>query len=59
MCSSTCAIAAELLKNQGGVRTVVMGGLPRKQPMQGVAGTKGAQSFRLDDIQGRMQIIYQ
>lgn len=58
MCSSTCTIASELLKNQGGVRTIAVGGQPKFAPMQGVAGTKGAQNFGWDDIQVRMQIIY-
>ncbi|PVH95380.1 hypothetical protein DM02DRAFT_537479 [Periconia macrospinosa] len=58
MCSSTCTIASELLKNQGGVRTIVVGGQPKFAPMQGIAGTKGAQNFGWDDIQVRMQIIY-
>jgi hypothetical protein len=58
MCSSTCAIAAELLKNQGGVRTIALGGRPQPGPMQGVAGTKGAQVFSWDDIQLRMQAAF-
>lgn len=58
MCSSTCAIASELLKNQGAVRTIVIGGRPQPGPMQGVGGTKGAQVFSWDDIQLRMQATY-
>jgi hypothetical protein len=58
MCSSTCAIAAELLKNQGAVRTIAIGGRPQTGPMQGVGGTKGAQVFSWDDIQVRMQAVY-
>jgi len=58
MCSSTCAIVSELLKNQGGVRTIVIGGQPKFAPMQGVGGTKGAQVFAYDDIQFRSQLIY-
>ncbi|KAJ8110887.1 hypothetical protein OPT61_g6385 [Boeremia exigua] len=58
MCSSTCAIAAELLKNQGAVRTIAVGGRPQEGPMQGVGGTKGAQVFSWDDIQLRMQAAY-
>jgi hypothetical protein len=58
MCSSTCAIAAELLKNQGAVRTIAIGGRPQPGPMQGVGGTKGAQVFSWDDIQVRMQAVY-
>ncbi|KAH6637724.1 hypothetical protein C7974DRAFT_355539 [Boeremia exigua] len=58
MCSSTCAIAAELLKNQGAVRTIAVGGRPQEGPMQGIGGTKGAQVFSWDDIQLRMQATY-
>lgn len=58
MCSSTCAIAAELLKNQGAVRTIAIGGRPQQGPMQGVGGTKGAQVFSWDDIQIRLQAVY-
>jgi hypothetical protein len=58
MCSSTCAIASELLKDQGDVRTIAVGGRPQEGPMQGVGGTKGAQVFSWDDIQLRMQATY-
>ena len=58
MCSSTCAIVSELLKNQGGVRTIAIGGQPKFGPMQGIGGTKGAQSFSYDDVQIRAQIAY-
>jgi hypothetical protein len=58
MCSSTCAIVSELLKNQGAVRTIAIGGRPQTGPMQGVGGTKGAQVFSWDDIQVRMQAVY-
>ncbi|KAI4634608.1 hypothetical protein J4E83_001927 [Alternaria metachromatica] len=58
MCSSTCAIISELLKNQGAVRTIAVGGRPQLGPMQGVGGTKGAQVFAWDDIQVRMQSVY-
>ncbi|KAF2797233.1 hypothetical protein K505DRAFT_269916 [Melanomma pulvis-pyrius CBS 109.77] len=58
MCSSTCTIVAELLKNQGGVRTIAIGGQPKFGPMQGIGGTKGAQSFEWDDVQTRTQVIY-
>ncbi|KAF1828840.1 hypothetical protein BDW02DRAFT_593007 [Decorospora gaudefroyi] len=58
MCSSTCALAAELLKNQGAVRTIALGGRPQPGPMQGIGGTKGAQVFSWDDIQLRMQATF-
>ncbi|KAF1970425.1 hypothetical protein BU23DRAFT_511669 [Bimuria novae-zelandiae CBS 107.79] len=58
MCSSTCTLVSELLKNQGGVRTIAVGGQPKFGPMQGLGGTKGAQSFAYNDIQIRMRIAY-
>lgn len=58
MCSSTCAIISELLKSQGAVRTIAIGGRPQPGPMQGVGGTKGAQVFSWEDIQVRMQAVY-
>ncbi|KAH7137927.1 hypothetical protein B0J11DRAFT_115 [Dendryphion nanum] len=58
MCSSTCTIVSELLKNQAGVRTIAIGGQPKFGPMQGIGGTKGAQSFNYDDVQIRAQIAY-
>ncbi|KAE8831204.1 hypothetical protein HRS9122_08794 [Pyrenophora teres f. teres] len=58
MCSSTCALASELLKNQGAVRTIAVGGRPQPGPMQGVGGTKGAQVFAWDDISVRLQTLF-
>tara|TARA_R110002060_G_scaffold27016_2_gene36699 strand:+ start:4202 stop:5356 length:1155 start_codon:yes stop_codon:yes gene_type:complete len=46
-CGSTCAIFAEFMKIQGGVRSIAMGGRPQNGPMQGIGGTKGyVPSFR-------------
>ncbi|KAF2002471.1 hypothetical protein P154DRAFT_520938 [Amniculicola lignicola CBS 123094] len=42
-CSSTCSIFSELMKEQGHVKTIAIGGRPRNEPMQGIGGTKGAQ----------------
>ncbi|KAF2280549.1 uncharacterized protein EI97DRAFT_439551 [Westerdykella ornata] len=42
-CGSTCALFAEQAKMQGKVQQVVVGGLPETGPMEGVAGSKGAQ----------------
>ncbi|KAF2724234.1 hypothetical protein K431DRAFT_218178 [Polychaeton citri CBS 116435] len=41
-CASTCTIFAELMKNQAGVKQVVVGGRKQTGPMQGVGGVKGA-----------------
>ncbi|KFY08290.1 hypothetical protein V492_06364, partial [Pseudogymnoascus sp. VKM F-4246] len=40
-CASTCAAFSDLMRRQGGVRSVVLGGRPAFGPMQGVGGTKG------------------
>jgi hypothetical protein len=41
LCGSTCAIFSELMKSQGGVRSIAHGGRPQYAAMQGVAGSKG------------------
>lgn len=43
VCASTCTIASEMLRIQGGVKSVAMGGRPQAGPIQGVGGVKGAQ----------------
>lgn len=43
VCASTCTLASEMLRLQGGVRSVAMGGRPQVGPIQGVGGVKGAQ----------------
>ncbi|KFY39271.1 hypothetical protein V494_04057 [Pseudogymnoascus sp. VKM F-4513 (FW-928)] len=40
-CASTCAAFSDLMRRQGGVRSIVLGGRPAFGPMQGVGGTKG------------------
>lgn len=40
-CASTCAVFSDLMRRQGGVKSYVLGGLPRYGPMQAVGGTKG------------------
>ena len=41
-CGSTCALFAEFMKTQVGIRTIAFGGRSQHGPMQGVGGTKGA-----------------
>lgn len=43
VCASTCTIASEMLRIQGGVKSVAMGGRPQAGPIQGVGGVKGSQ----------------
>lgn len=45
ICASTCAVFSELMKTQGGVRSIAVGGRPQYNPMQGVGGTKGYSSY--------------
>jgi hypothetical protein len=40
-CASTCAVFSDLMRRQGGVRSIVLGGRPQYGPMQAVGGTKG------------------
>lgn len=43
LCGSTCAIFAELMREQGQVQTIMIGGRPVNEPMQGVGDSKGIQ----------------
>ena len=49
-CGSTCAIFAELMREQGRVQTIAIGGRPVNGPMQGVGGSKGSQVLRFDGL---------
>jgi hypothetical protein len=49
-CASTCTLFSEFMKDQGGVKSIAMGGRPNTNPIQGVGGVKGAQSVGFADI---------
>ncbi|KAJ6787091.1 hypothetical protein PWT90_10495 [Aphanocladium album] len=49
-CASTCTLASEMLRIQGGVKSVTFGGRPVAGSMQGVGGVKGAQVLSFQDI---------
>ncbi|KAL7930666.1 hypothetical protein V8C35DRAFT_324143 [Trichoderma chlorosporum] len=49
-CASTCTLASEFLRINGGVKSVAFGGRPKNGPMQGVGGVKGSQVYQLSDI---------
>ncbi|OAA67930.1 peptidase s41 family protein [Niveomyces insectorum RCEF 264] len=49
-CASTCSVASEMLRLQGGVRSVALGGRPQRGPIQGVGGVKGAQNVMFADV---------
>ncbi|KAF2734899.1 hypothetical protein EJ04DRAFT_227977 [Polyplosphaeria fusca] len=50
-CGSTCAIFAELMREQGQVQTIAFGGRPVNAPMQGVGGSKGSQVLTFSFIE--------
>ncbi|CEJ87193.1 hypothetical protein VHEMI04334 [[Torrubiella] hemipterigena] len=49
-CASTCTLASEMLRIQGGVKSIAVGGRPNTRGMQGVGGTKGSQALDIADI---------
>ncbi|KAJ6443595.1 pyridine nucleotide-disulfide oxidoreductase family protein [Purpureocillium lavendulum] len=50
VCASTCTLASEMLRIQGGVKSVAFGGRPKEGPIQGVGGVKGSQVLQYADI---------
>lgn len=54
-CASTCTLFAEMMRIQGGVKTIAMGGRPKAGPIQGVGGIKGAEILGWADIYGNAQ----
>lgn len=50
VCASTCAIFSEFMRLEAGVRSVAMGGRPNKEVIQGIGGTKGANSYSFESI---------
>ena len=49
-CGSTCAIFAELLKTQGGVKSIAVGGRKQYGPQQPVGGSKGSNDQDLEAL---------
>ncbi|KAL1592023.1 hypothetical protein SLS60_011615 [Paraconiothyrium brasiliense] len=58
-CGSTCSIFSELMKTQGRVQQVAIGGRPNTGPMQGVGGTKGAQVYPITLIRDTLSAYAQ
>ncbi|KAI4651155.1 uncharacterized protein J4E79_009354 [Alternaria viburni] len=54
-CASTCTIFSELMKQQGGVKTIAMGGRSNKNPIQAIGGVKGVNNFAFGYIQQTVQ----
>ena len=49
-CASTCALVAEELRTEMGVRQIVVGGRPQPGPMQGVGNVKGGEVWDAETI---------
>lgn len=49
-CTSTCATFSDLLREQAGIKSVVVGGRPQYAPMQAVGGTRGMEVYDLGSI---------
>ncbi|KAL5405541.1 hypothetical protein PMIN06_002127 [Paraphaeosphaeria minitans] len=45
LCTSACAVFVELMAEQAGVKTVVVGGRPATGPMQTASGSRGARLY--------------
>ncbi|KAF2264308.1 hypothetical protein CC78DRAFT_427262, partial [Lojkania enalia] len=50
LCGSTCAIFSQLLREQGHVQSIVVGGRPVPAPMQAVGGTRGSQVLDMGSL---------
>ncbi|KAL2061185.1 hypothetical protein VTL71DRAFT_7458 [Oculimacula yallundae] len=48
VCASTCSMFVEMMHNEAGVKTVVVGGIPAYGPMQAVGQTRGVRSYGID-----------
>ena len=59
ICQSSCALFVEMMHHEAGVATVVVGGRPNIGPQQAVAGTRGAQSYTVIDLDIDMFIAVQ
>ncbi|KAI9687704.1 MAG: hypothetical protein M1822_001783 [Bathelium mastoideum] len=57
VCASSCSIFTEFMTRQAGVKTVVIGGRPRRQHIQAIGGTKGAQAETFDTLRDVSQEI--
>ncbi|EFQ34011.1 uncharacterized protein GLRG_09155 [Colletotrichum graminicola M1.001] len=50
VCASTCTIASEFLRHQGGVKSIAFGGLPVEGPIEAIGGVKGSEVLDWSDI---------
>lgn len=50
LCASACATFSDLLREQAGIKSVVLGGRPHHGPMQAVGGTRGMEVYGFEWI---------
>ncbi|RDW57380.1 hypothetical protein BP5796_12830 [Coleophoma crateriformis] len=48
ICASTCTLFSEMMRNQGNVKSIALGGRPTSKQIQAIGGVKGAQSLGFD-----------
>ncbi|KAK3074426.1 hypothetical protein LTR53_003157 [Teratosphaeriaceae sp. CCFEE 6253] len=58
-CASTCTIFSELMRQQGGVKTIALGGRPTRDIIQAVGGVKGTNSYPWDYILTGVSVPFQ
>jgi hypothetical protein len=49
-CASTCTLFSEMMRVQGGVKSIALGGRPTANQIQAIGGVKGAQSLGFDSF---------
>lgn len=50
VCASTCTLFSEMMRVQGGVKSIALGGRPSSTQIQAIGGVKGAQSLSFDSL---------
>lgn len=58
-CASTCTIFSELMRQQGGVKTIALGGRPNRDIIQAVGGVKGTNDYPYDYIFGGVETPFE
>lgn len=58
-CASTCTIFSELMRQQGHVKTIALGGRPNKDIIQAVGGVKGTNDYPYDYILSGVELPFQ
>ncbi|KAL7627736.1 hypothetical protein AAE478_001931 [Parahypoxylon ruwenzoriense] len=57
ICGSSCSLFAEMMHHEAGVRVVTVGGRPVTGPMQIASGSRGAQEYSLDALDGNIELV--